>query len=68
MEWIMGKKRVYIYYATYIGTQKNIKITGVGKVYIGKEFKVPNKKIWFGLDIDPNFKTRKGYSYEHVED
>jgi hypothetical protein len=58
----MGRKRKYQYYATYIGEYKKISISGVGEARPGKEFEV-DKKVFNTLNLDPNFKTRKGYVY-----
>jgi len=59
-----GQKKTEVYYATYTGKHRDIKISGVGRIYIGKEFEVQDKKIYFALKLDPNFKTRIGYVYK----
>ena len=57
--------RQYKYYATYTGTHKHMRLVGMKEeLKPGIEFEVPDKKIWYGLVEDPNFKTRKGYSYK----
>ena len=56
--------RIYKYFATYTGKHKHLKILGIGIMKPGVEFEVTDQKIWNGLKIDPNFKTRKGYSYK----
>ena len=59
-----GSKKTDVYYATYTGKQKDIRISGIGRVYIGKEFKVQDKEIYFALKNDPNFTTRIGFVYK----
>jgi hypothetical protein len=58
------KKRKDVYFATYTGKHTDIKVSGIGRVYIGKEFEVQDKKIYFALKNDPNFSTRIGYVYK----
>lgn len=59
------KKRKEIFLAKYIGTAKNIKLSGIGKIYIGKEFEV-SEKIVNALKLDRNFEVRTIYKYIEV--
>ena len=58
----MARKRVYYYFATYNGEQKDIRLSGVGRIHPGIEFEV-RKRIFNTLNQDPNFNTRKGFKY-----
>jgi len=57
-----GKRRVTKFFVTYVGNQKHISLTGIGRVYIGKEFEVTEGQ-YNSLELDSNFKTRKGWTY-----
>ena len=59
----MARKRMKKYFAVYKGTAKNIRLSGVGKIYIGKEFEV-SEKIGLTLMNDPNFEVKTRYKYE----
>lgn len=59
------KKRVYTYLAKYTGTAKNIRLSGIGRIYIGKEFEV-SENVANALRLDENFEVRKSYTYVEV--
>ena len=47
------------FYATYIGDQKVISLSGIGRIFTGKKFMV-EKKIFDSLKHDKNFKVSIG--------
>jgi len=59
------RRRIKRYFVTYIGRQKNIRLSGVGRVHIGKEFEV-SEKIANALRSSKNWKIREGYGYEEI--
>jgi len=59
------RKRKQIFLAKYIGTAKNIRLSGIGRIYIGKEFEV-SEKIANALGFDENFKVKTIYKYIEV--
>ena len=59
------RKRKQIFLAKYIGTAENISLSGIGKIYIGKEFEV-SEKIVNALKLDKNFEVRTIYKYIEV--
>jgi|GEM_PF-4327664 len=51
----MKKKRVKRFFATYTGTQRNMRLSpGIGRVVPGRSFEV-TEKIANALKSDPNF-------------
>lgn len=59
------RERVYTYFAKYIGKHKDIRLSGIGRIYIGKEFEV-SENVANALRLDENFEVRKSYTYVEV--
>lgn len=59
------RKRLHVHVVKYIGTAKRITLSGVGKIYPGKEFEV-SERIANTLKLDENFEVRTTYKYIEV--
>jgi len=59
-------KRKYKYLATYVGKNKNIKYSGVGRVIPGETYEV-SESIAKTFSHDPNWSVKKTYSYVYDE-
>lgn len=59
------RKRVHVYLAKYVGTAKQITLSGVGRIHPGVEFEV-SENIANTLGLDENFEVRTTYKYIEV--
>jgi len=58
------RKRVKKFYAVYLGKHKHISLSGIGRIYIGKEFEVSESQ-YNTLNQDENFKVKMTNKYEN---
>jgi hypothetical protein len=61
------RKRITRFWATWIGPKGYIRLSGVGRIFPGKEFEISEKQARAFEKDKENWKIRKSYEYEKIK-